>query len=99
MRQSVGNVYYIDGLDVPFHSILEILEFIQSMPTPYQLMDRHVYYGNDFYNRFYHCLAMDVKYKESLHSGIVCVSFLLSRDDSVYSSFSPIFMNRSFVRI
>lgn len=101
MQQMIGgvNVYYIDGLDVPFHSIGEISEFIKSLPSPYQLMDRHVFYGNDVDNRFYHCLAMDVKYKESLHSGIVSVSFLLSRDDFVYSSFCPIFMNRSFIRV
>lgn len=92
------NAYYIDGLDVPFHSICEISEFIINLPSPYQLMDRHVYYGNLIDNRFYHCLSLDVKFLESLQSGIISVSFLLARDDSVYSSFNPVFMNRSFVR-
>lgn len=95
----VSDAYYIDGLDVPFHSICEISEFIINLPTPYQLMDRHVYYGNVISNRFYHCLALDVKFLEGLQSGIISVSFLLARDDFVYCSFSPCFMNRSFVRI
>lgn len=94
--------YYIDGMDVPFRSFEEIKDFLLSLSKPYmlyQFIDRHVYYGDSISNCFMHCSVLEVGHCANAGKFYYEVDVLASCDRSVYASFVPAFMNRSFVRV
>lgn len=94
--------YYIDGMDVPFRSFEEIKDFLLSLSKPYmlyQFIDRHVYYGDSITNYFMHCSVLEVGHSTYSGKFHYKVDVLASCDRSVYASFVPSFMNRSFVRV
>lgn len=94
--------YYIDGMDVPFRSFEEIKDFLLSLSKPYmlyQFIDRHVYYGDRIANCFMHCSVLEVGHSSDAGKFHYEVDVLAACDRSVYASFVPAFMNRSFRRV
>lgn len=94
--------YYIDGMDVPFRSFAEIKDFLLSLTKPYmlyQFIDRHVYYGDSAANSYMHCSVLEVGHSMNAGKFHYKIDILASCDRSVYASFVPAFMNRSFIRV
>lgn len=94
--------YYIDGMDVPFRSFEEIKDFLLSLSKPYmlyQFIDRFVYYGDSIVNSFMCCSILEVGHVVNAGKFHYRVDILAARDRSVYASFVPAFMNRSFIRV
>lgn len=94
--------YYIDGMDVPFHSMLEIREFLLSLRKPWMLylfIDRYIYYGDVHTNTFL-CVAV-IQISHFLGNGRMRyqVDIVLTRDRMpYYSVLASRPLNRSFGR-
>ena len=94
--------YYIDGMDVPFHSMLEIREFLLSLRRPcmlYQFIDRYIYYG-DVHTNTYLCVAV-IQIPHFSGNDRMCyqVDIVLTRDRMPYFSvLTSCPLNRSFSR-
>lgn len=95
--------YYIDGMDVPFHSMLEIRDFLLSLRKPwmlYQFIDRYIYYG-DVHTNTYLCVAViQIPHFSGNNRMRYQVDIVLTRDRIPYCSvFTSRPLNRSFMRL
>lgn len=94
--------YYIDGMDVPFHSMVEIREFLLSLRRPwmlYQFIDRYIYYG-DVRTNVYLCVAViQIPHFSGSDRMRYQVDIVLTRDCiTYYSVLTSRPLNRSFSR-
>lgn len=94
--------YYIDGMDVPFHSMIEIREFLLSLRKPwmlYQFIDRYIYYG-DVHANTYLCVAViQIPHFSGDDRMRYQVDIVLTRDRlPYYSVLASRPLNRSFIR-
>lgn len=94
------NSYYIDGMDVPFNSLIEISDFLSSLPGTkiYQFIDRHIYYGNCVSNAFICCVVLKVWHVSDVERLSYGFDIVRCFDNSRYRSFTlPSFMMRIFL--
>lgn len=97
---AVRNSYYFDGMDVPFNSLIEISDFLLSLPGTkiYQFIDRYIYYGNCVGNAFICCAVLKIWHASDYERLSFGFDIVRCHDDSSYRSVAlPAFMMRIFL--
>lgn len=93
--------YYIDGMDVRFDSIVEVKDFLLSLPHKllYQFIDRYIYYGDNSINCYFSVAVIRLGHIQRFNGFSYTLDIVRTVDNSRYRSVSLLrpFMNRIFL--